>query len=41
VLDNWWFVEELYQEALRLIPVLENQPTFNFISENDEKILAF
>jgi hypothetical protein len=34
-------VEELYQEALRLIPVLEKQSTFNFISENDEKILAF
>jgi len=34
-------IEELYQEALRLIPVLEKQSTFNFISENDEKILAF
>ncbi len=34
-------VEELYQEALRLIPVLEKRPTFNFLSENDEKILSF
>jgi transposase len=34
-------VEELYKEALALIPSLEKQQTFNFMSENDEKILAF
>jgi len=34
-------VEELYQEALRLIPSLEHQQTFNFMSEKDEKILEF
>jgi transposase len=34
-------VEELYQEALRLIPILEKRPTFNFLSENDKKLLSF
>ena len=34
-------VEELYREVLALIPSLENQQTFNFMSEKDKKILEF
>jgi len=34
-------VEQLYQEAYKLIPTLQQQNTFNFLSNNDEKILDF
>lgn len=34
-------IEKLYQEAYRIIPTLENQNTFNFLSNTDENILNF
>ncbi len=34
-------VEKLYQEAYRIMPTLQKQNTFNFISNDDENILNF
>jgi transposase len=34
-------VEKMHKEAINLIPKLQNQLTFNFLSNNDENILEF
>ena len=34
-------IEKLYQEAYRIIPTLQKQNTFNFLSNTDEHILNF
>lgn len=34
-------VEKLYFKALELIPSLQKQPTFHFLSQSDEQILGF
>lgn len=34
-------IEKLYQKAYKLIPALQQQNTFNFLSNNDENILNF
>lgn len=34
-------IEKLYEEAYRIIPTLQKQDTFDFLSNTDEKILNF